>query len=91
MRIERTSNAPRATATPAAPARVAPAASVQESFTVSAEDAALALQIEEEFAGTGGGNRKDPKKPVLSTIDDIAARASLNIVERKKEPGPKNT
>jgi hypothetical protein len=68
---------------PAGAAKAAPAApsSGPGSFSSSAEDA-LALEIEQQVMG-GMQNPKDPKKAALESIDDIAARNSLNIVERK--------
>jgi hypothetical protein len=83
MRIDRTSNAPRTAATPVTPARVTAASSAQQSFTEMADDTALALQIEEQVTGGPAGREDAKKKTVLKPIDDIAARASLNIVQRK--------
>ena len=84
VRIDRTGkNAPIAPARSAAPPPVAPSAG-SGSFIDSAEDAALALQIEQDLlSGTMGRGGKDAKKEALESIDDIAARNSLNIVERK--------
>ena len=80
MRIERVgkTNAPSA---PATPARVAAPSGSQQSFNESAQEAALAFAAEEDASN---GGQPGPKKDPLSTIDDIAARASLNIVERKQ-------
>jgi hypothetical protein len=77
------------TSSPAAPAPIkapGPAApsSGAGSFSNAADDAALALQIEEAVINGHAGPKKDGKKAALESIDDIAARASLNIVERKK-------
>jgi hypothetical protein len=85
MRIERTSKSPSAPA-PAAGvrARTAPAEGSQ-SFSNSANDAALAFQQERQTAA-GGDGLPDDAKVALASIDDIAARYSLNIVERR-EPG----
>jgi hypothetical protein len=88
VRIDRTgkTNAPIAPARGAVPSSVAPS-SGPGSFSNSAEDAALALQIEQDLiSGTMGRGGKDAKKEALESIDDIAARNSLNIVERKQEP-----
>jgi hypothetical protein len=83
------------TPTPVTPARIAsssPAApsSGPGSFSSTAEEAALALQIEQDLmSGTLGRGGADAQKDALASIDDIAARNSLNIVERKK-PGQDN-
>ena len=42
------------------------------------------MQIEEAVINGYAEPKKDSKKAALESIDDIAARASLNIVERKK-------
>jgi hypothetical protein len=80
VRIDRVgkTNTPSA---PAAPARAAASSSSQQSFNESAQEAALAFAAEE---GASAGGQPGPKKDPLSTIDDIAARASLNIVKRKQ-------
>jgi hypothetical protein len=84
VRIERTSKSPSAPA-PAAGARVsaAPAAG-SPSFSSTANDAALALQIEESVTGGAGGGKARDEKAALESIDDIAARNSLNIVQRRQ-------
>lgn len=67
------------------PAPAAPS-SGPGSFRDTAEEA-LALQIEQELFGASGAG-KDPQKEALETIDDIAARNSVNFVKRKDErPG----
>ena len=79
MRIDRVSkpNAPPA----AAKARPAtPSSSSQQSFNESAEEAARAFQDPDAYQGD---EAPAGDKPALRSIDDIAARASLNIVERK--------
>lgn len=54
-----------------------------QSFNASA--AALALQLEEQKGGGGGGHGGGhAKKTAMSSIEDIAARESLNIAQRKK-------
>ena len=69
---------------PYVPAAIAPAGPSQ-SFNATANAAAQALQIEEQKGGGGGhGGGHGVKKMALETIDDIAARASLNIEQRKK-------
>jgi len=80
VRIDRVAktNAPSA---PAAARPAAPISASQQSFNESANEAALAFAGEE---GAGGDAQPDRKKDPLGTIDDIAARASLNIVERKQ-------
>ena len=87
MRIDRTTSSPLApaAAAPAAPA-AAPQSGTQQSFNSSANAAALALQLEEEKAGGGGGGggKHHATKTAISSIDDIAARNSLNIEVRKK-------
>ena len=61
-----------------------------QAFNTSANAAALALQEEEQKlhggggGGGGGGHHGGAKKAALESIDDIAARASLNIEQRKK-------
>jgi hypothetical protein len=73
---------PPASAVVRAPA--APASGAQ-SFSSNANAAELALQLEEERAGGGGGGGgHHPAKKALASIDDIAARNSLNIEDRKK-------
>lgn len=73
--------------TPNVPLAPAPAA-VQPAGGQSA--AALAIQqalLQEEQkggGGGGGGHGHGAKKGALDTIDDIAARNSLNIEDRKK-------
>lgn len=85
MRIDRTSKSPAAlVAAPGARAPAAPASGAQ-SFTSSANEAALALQVEEEKTTGGRGRKPDDEKAALASIDDIAARNSLNIVERKRK------
>ena len=76
------SNAPIAPSIGKAPAPAAPS-SGPGSFRDTADEA-LALQIEQELFGTSAGG-KDPQKEALETIDDIAARASVNFVKRKDE------
>lgn len=85
MRIEKAgkASAPAAPAPIRAPGPAAPS-SGPGSFGNAADDAALALQIEEAVINGDAGPKKDSKKAALESIDDIAARASLNIVERKK-------
>ncbi|GEM_PF-2948985 len=85
MRIEKAGkpSAPAAPAPIKAPGPAAPSSGAG-SFSNAADDAALALQIEEAVTGGYAGPKKDSKKAALESIDDIAARASLNIVERKK-------
>jgi hypothetical protein len=70
---------------PLAPAPAAPAAANAQPFgtSASAAAAAQALQLQEEKSGGGGGGH-GAKKSALNTIDEIAARASLNIEARKK-------
>jgi hypothetical protein len=69
---------------PYVPAAIAPAGASQ-SYNATANAAAQALQIEEQKGGGGGhGGGHGVKKMALDTIDDIAARASLNIEQRKK-------
>jgi hypothetical protein len=84
VRIEKAgkTNAPAAPAPIRAPGPVAPSSGAG-SFS-NAADEALALQIEEAVVNGNAGPKKDSKKAALESIDDIAARASLNIVERKK-------
>lgn len=68
-----------------APAPAAPS-SGPGSFRDTAEEA-LALQIEQELFGESG-SAKDPQKEALESIDDIAARASVNFVKRNDQrPG----
>jgi uncharacterized protein YaiL (DUF2058 family) len=60
-----------------------------QAFNASANAAALALQEQELLlhgggGGGGGGHHGGVKKAALESIDDIAARASLNIERRKK-------
>jgi hypothetical protein len=79
------------TSAPSAPAAARPAApagpsSGPGSFSSTAEDAAQALEIEQQVTGRIH-NSKDAKKAALESIDDIAARNSLNIVERKSGSG----
>lgn len=85
MRIEKAgkASAPAAPAPLKAPGPAAPS-SGPGSFSSAAEDAGLAVQIEEAVINGYAGPKKDSKKAALESIDDIAARASLNIVERKK-------
>ncbi len=85
MRVEKTgkTGAPAAPAPIRAPGPAAPS-SGPGSFSYAADDAGLALQIEEAVVNGHAGPKKDAKKAALESIDDIAARASLNIVERKK-------
>ena len=85
MRIEKAGNtsAPAAPAPIRAPGPAAPSTGAG-TFGNAADDAALALQIEESVVNGQAGPKKDTKKAALESIDDIAARASLNIVERKK-------
>lgn len=79
------STAPIAPAIGKAPAPAAPS-SGPGSFRDTAEEA-LALQIEADLFG-GSGTAKDPQKDALETIEDIAARNSVNFVKRKDErPG----
>jgi hypothetical protein len=75
-------------APPAQPA-VAPAQTFTAQQTSAQQAALLALQLEEQKGGGGGGGGghgggHGAKKVALETIDDIAARASLNIESRKK-------
>jgi hypothetical protein len=80
VRIDRVSkpNAPPA----AAKARPAtPSSSSQQSFNESADEAARAFQNPDAYQGDEDPPAGD--KAALSSIDDIAARASLNIVQRK--------
>jgi len=87
VRIERTSKSPSApVAAPGARTPAAPAAG-SPSFSSTAHDAALALQIEEAVTGGIGGRKARDEKAALESIDDIAARNSLNIVQRR-EPKP---
>jgi hypothetical protein len=83
VRIEKAGKASAPAAPLKAPAPAAPSSGAG-SFSNAADDAALALQIEEAVIGGFAGPKKDTKKAALESIDDIAARASLNIVERKK-------
>jgi hypothetical protein len=75
---------------PAAPAPAPAATPVEEasaSFSSSAVAAALALrplQPKERRGGVTPDGQQDPKKAALESIDDIAARASLNIVSEKE-------
>jgi hypothetical protein len=67
---------------PLAPAPVA--ATVPSGQTTAAQAIQQALQEEEQKGGGGGGGHGHAKKVALDSIDDIAARASLNIEARKK-------
>jgi len=73
---------------PAAQPAVAPAQTFTSQQTSAQQAALLALQLEEQKGGGGGGGGHGgghgAKKVALETIDDIAARASLNIESRKK-------
>jgi hypothetical protein len=75
---------------PAVTPAITPAQSANtQAFNASANAAALALQEEElklhgGGGGGGGGHHGGAKKAALESIDDIAARASLNIEQRKK-------
>jgi hypothetical protein len=40
------------------------------------------LQVEEQVTGGPGGRKPRDEKAALASIDDIAARNSLNIVQR---------
>jgi hypothetical protein len=80
VRIDRVSK----TNTPPATAKarpVTPSSSSQQSFNESAEEAARAFANPDDYRG--GDGLPEREKGALSSIDDIAARASLNIVERK--------
>ena len=69
---------------PIAPAAAA-AAAPSQAFNANASAAALALQQEEQKGGGGGGHGGGHgAKKVIDAIDDIAARNSLNIEQRKK-------
>lgn len=87
MRIDRvgTSKAP---AAPAPAPTAAPAEEAQQSFGADAAAAVLALQpMQPKTRGRAADERDarepDRKKAALESIDDIAARASLNIVNGK--------
>lgn len=83
------SSSPPAPAISKAPATVAPS-SGPGSFSSAAEETAAGLQYEQELASGFRGLSSDPRKAALESIDDIAARASLNIVERKNgRPTPR--
>jgi hypothetical protein len=84
VRIDKTGKSSAPAPASKAPAPAAPSSGAG-SFSNAADDAALALQIEQEVTG-GYHPPKDGKKAALESIDDIAARNSLNIVERKKQP-----
>ena len=86
MRIDKVgkTSSPLAPAATKAPAPAAPS-SGPGSFSSSADEAAQALAYEQELTSGFRGNPPDPKKAALESIDDIAARASLNIVERKDQ------
>jgi hypothetical protein len=61
-----------------------PAQAPNTQFNTTAQAAAQALQQEEQKGGGGGhGGGHGVKKPI-DTIDEIAARASLNIAQRQK-------
>jgi hypothetical protein len=79
------STAPIAPAIGKGPAPAAPS-SGPGSFRDTADEA-LALQIEQDLFSASAG-AKDPQKEALESIDDIAARNSVNFVKRKDErPG----
>jgi hypothetical protein len=85
------SSSPPAPAISKAPAPAAPS-SGPGSFSFTADDIAQGLQYEQELMSGFRGASNDPKKAALESIDDIAARASLNIVERKgKQPTQKQS
>lgn len=90
VRIDRvgTSKAP---AAPAPAPTAAPAEEASQSFGADAAAAVLALQPMQpqtrgRAADAKNGRDPDPKKAALESIDDIAARASLNIVNGKTSP-----
>ncbi|MGA2395582.1 MAG: hypothetical protein ABSH03_19755 [Candidatus Lustribacter sp.] len=86
-KVGKTSSSP-APAISKAPAPAAPS-SGPGSFSSAADELTQALQYEQELTSGYRGPSNDPKKAALESIDDIAARASLNIVERKgKQPTP---
>ena len=69
---------------PIAPAAAA-AAAPSQTFNANAAAAALALQQEQQKGGGGGGHGGGHgAKNVIDAIEDIAARNSLNIEQRKK-------
>jgi hypothetical protein len=55
-----------------------------QSFNTAATAAAQAIEQEQQKGGGGGGGHGHAVKKPLDSIDDIAARASLNIEQRKK-------
>ncbi len=65
------------------PTPVAPPAG-SASFTAAQTAAAQALEEEEKKGGGGGGGHSSARKAALESIDDIAARASLNIEHRRR-------
>jgi hypothetical protein len=73
---------------PGLPPAVLPGGTGPQPQTVN--NSAMLLAIEEAEkkggggGGGGGGHAHDAKKSTLSSIDEIAARASLNIETRKK-------
>jgi hypothetical protein len=67
---------------PAAAAPAAPAAKSAQPFVESANAAAQALELAESES-LAGGSFGQPEA-ALNPIDDIAARASLNIVQRRR-------
>jgi hypothetical protein len=70
---------------PIAPATAAGRAASAPPINTALAAAAQALQQEEQKGGGGGGGgHGHAKKAALDSIDQIAARASLNIEERKR-------
>lgn len=94
MRIDRVGTS----STPVTPASAAgAAANARSSSPITAAQAIRQALEEEELHGDLGAGGRDgfvPKKPALSSIGDIAARASLNIAERttvhEKKPGERD-
>lgn len=79
MRIDRVgkTNAPAAPA----PARAAASSGSGQAFNDAANDA-LAKQIEEDLFGPGG-SPAGQKQALVTPIEDIAARASVNFVSKR--------
>ena len=69
---------------PLAPISGGAAAGSAAPFNAAASAAALAIQQEEQKGGGGGGHGHGVKKTALDSIDEIAARASVTIEQRKK-------
>jgi hypothetical protein len=70
---------------PIAPASGSGAIANAQPQTTAAQAIQQALQQEEQKGGGGGGHGgHGVKKGALDSIDEIAARASLNIEDRKK-------